>query len=50
MAGRRHLCNDATGIGVNRPGAFAEFIAPSLVTRDAARYRTYIPKVALITP
>jgi len=27
MAGRRHLCNDATGIGVNRPGAFAEFIA-----------------------
>jgi threonine 3-dehydrogenase len=27
MAGRRHLCNDATGIGVNRPGAFAEYIA-----------------------
>jgi threonine 3-dehydrogenase len=26
MAGRRHLCNDATGIGVNRPGAFAELI------------------------
>ena len=27
MAGRRHLCNDATGIGVNRSGAFAEYIA-----------------------
>jgi threonine 3-dehydrogenase len=27
MAGRRHLCADAKGIGVNRPGAFAEMIA-----------------------
>ena len=27
MAGRRHLCNDTRGIGVNSPGAFAEFIA-----------------------
>ncbi len=27
MAGRRHLCADARGIGVNRPGAFAELIA-----------------------
>lgn len=27
MAGRRHLCNHTKGIGVNRPGAFAEFIA-----------------------
>jgi threonine 3-dehydrogenase len=27
MAGRRHLCKDTKGIGVNRPGAFAEFIA-----------------------
>jgi threonine 3-dehydrogenase len=27
MAGRRHLCADAKGIGVNRPGAFAELIA-----------------------
>jgi threonine 3-dehydrogenase len=26
-AGRRHLCRSAIGIGVNRPGAFAEFIA-----------------------
>ena len=27
MAGRRHLCADAGGVGVNRPGAFAELIA-----------------------
>ncbi len=27
MAGRRHLCMDTAGIGVNRPGAFAEYIA-----------------------
>ncbi len=26
MAGRRHLCNDTSGIGVNRPGAFAEYL------------------------
>ncbi|MDH3585034.1 MAG: L-threonine 3-dehydrogenase [Phycisphaerae bacterium] len=27
MAGRRHLCAHTKGIGVNRPGAFAQFIA-----------------------
>ncbi|HOW65490.1 MAG TPA: L-threonine 3-dehydrogenase [Candidatus Paceibacterota bacterium] len=27
LAGRRHLCKDTSGIGVNRPGAFAEYIA-----------------------
>src|SRR6187455_2876804 len=27
MAGRRHLCADTKGIGVNRPGAFAEYLA-----------------------
>lgn len=27
LAGRRHLCNDTVGIGVNRPGAFAEYIS-----------------------
>lgn len=27
MAGRRHLCAHTEGIGVNRPGAFAEYIA-----------------------
>ncbi len=27
MAGRRHLCAKTSGIGVNRPGAFAEYMA-----------------------
>ena len=27
MAGRRHLCPNTEGVGVNRPGAFAEYIA-----------------------
>jgi threonine 3-dehydrogenase len=27
LAGRRHLCRETSGIGVNRPGAFAEFIS-----------------------
>ena len=27
MAGRRHLCAHTSGIGVDRPGAFAEFLA-----------------------
>lgn len=27
LAGRRHLCKDTSGIGVNRPGAFAELIS-----------------------
>jgi len=26
LAGRRHLCNATQGVGVNRPGAFAEYI------------------------
>jgi len=27
LAGRRHLCAHSQGVGVNRPGAFAEYIA-----------------------
>jgi threonine 3-dehydrogenase len=27
MAGRRHICKDTKGIGVNSPGAFAEYLA-----------------------
>ena len=27
MAGRRHLCKATRGVGVNRPGAFAEYIS-----------------------
>ncbi len=27
LAGRRHLCMSTSGVGVNRPGAFAEYLA-----------------------
>jgi threonine 3-dehydrogenase len=27
LAGRRHLCDKTSAVGVNRPGAFAEFVA-----------------------
>ena len=27
LAGRRHLCMDTRGVGVNRPGAFAEYLS-----------------------
>ena len=45
LAGRRHLCADTKGVGVNRPGAFAEYLAlpmtnvwvhPNGVDRDVA--------------
>jgi threonine 3-dehydrogenase len=44
-AGRRHLCMNTVGVGVNRPGAFAEYIAvpafnvfklPDAITDDMA--------------
>jgi len=31
LAGRRHLCAHTLGVGVNRPGAFAEFIALPMI-------------------
>ena len=45
LAGRRHLCANTSGVGVNRPGCFAEFISLPMtnvwrhdpkVDRDAA--------------
>ncbi|MCP4114667.1 MAG: L-threonine 3-dehydrogenase [Desulfobacteraceae bacterium] len=27
LAGRRHLCRNTSGVGVNRPGAFAEYLS-----------------------
>ena len=44
-AGRRHLCMSAIGVGVNRPGAFAEYLSvpafnvfklPDVITDDMA--------------
>ena len=47
MAGRRHLCANTQGVGVNRPGAFAEFI--SLPMTNIWRHHAGIdPEVAAI--
>src|ERR1700748_2291996 len=32
LAGRRHLCAYTSGVGVNRPGAFAEYISLPMST------------------
>lgn len=46
-AGRRHLCRNAVGVGVNRPGAFAEYLVipavnafplPDVITDDIAAF------------
>jgi len=42
MAGRRHMCAFAEGIGVNRPGAFAEYLA-----LPAANVWVHDPKIDL---
>lgn len=47
LAGRRHLCKDTQGIGVNRPGAFAEYISLP-VTNVWAHDASVAPEVAAI--
>jgi threonine 3-dehydrogenase len=42
LAGRRHLCKDTQGIGVNRPGAFAEYLA--LPMTNVWVHDTHIPR------
>lgn len=42
MAGRRHMCAHAQGIGVNRPGAFAEYLS-----LPAANVWVHDPKIDL---
>ena len=42
LAGRRHLCPNTEGVGVNRPGAFAEFL--SLPYRNVYRLDPSIPE------
>jgi len=41
LAGRRHLCAHTQGVGVNRPGAFAEYIA--LPMTNIWRHHATIP-------
>jgi threonine 3-dehydrogenase len=42
LAGRRHLCSNTQGVGVNRPGAFAEFI--SLPMTNIWRHHPSVPE------
>ncbi len=42
LAGRRHLCPNTEGVGVNRPGAFAEFL--SLPYRNVYKLDPDIPE------
>lgn len=42
MAGRRHLCARTSGVGVNRPGAFAEYI--SLPMSNIWRHHEGVPE------
>ena len=42
LAGRRHLCPNTLGVGVNRPGAFAEFL--SLPYRNVYKLDPDIPE------
>ena len=41
LAGRRHLCAHTMGVGVNRPGAFAEYIALPMTQYLAAPRRRF---------
>ena len=42
LAGRRHLCKDTRGVGVNRAGAFAEYLA--LPMTNVWVHDTHIPR------
>jgi len=42
LAGRRHLCANTSGVGVNRPGAFAEYIA--LPMTNIWRHHSGVPE------
>ncbi|MBV9849723.1 MAG: L-threonine 3-dehydrogenase, partial [Armatimonadetes bacterium] len=42
LAGRRHLCRNTQGVGVNRPGAFAEYLV--LPMTNVWHHRPGIPR------
>ena len=50
-AGRRHLCRNTVGVGVNRPGAFAEYLVDSRVQRvQAARPTSPTTSPSILDP
>ena len=42
LAGRRHMCMETVGVGVNRPGAYAEFL--SLPMSNVWRHDSTVPR------
>jgi len=47
LAGRRHLCPNTQGVGVNRPGAFAEYL--SIPYRNVYKVDPSIPEEVIST-
>ena len=47
LAGRRHLCPNTLGVGVNRPGAFAEYL--SIPYRNVYKVHSNIPEEVIST-
>jgi threonine 3-dehydrogenase len=47
LAGRRHLCPDTLGVGVNRPGAFAQYL--SIPYRNVYKVDPSIPEEIIST-
>lgn len=47
LAGRRHLCPETLGVGVNRPGAFAEYL--SIPYRNVYKVDPSIPEEVIST-
>ena len=49
-AGRRHLCRNTIGVGVNRPGAFAEYLAIPATTPSSFRMTIGDDMAAILDP
>ena len=47
LAGRRHLCPNTLGVGVNRPGAFAEYL--SIPYRNVCKVDPAVPEDVIST-
>jgi len=50
LAGRRHLCSDTSSVGVNRPGAFAEYLAIPAVNAWHAHPSISMDLLAIFDP
>lgn len=50
LAGRRHLCADTKGVGVNRPGAFAEYLSIPMANVWHADPRIPLEQVSCFDP